>query len=101
MCNKHSSVILELPGGKKIRVDPCLRKEILWLNKHGIETLACCCGHGKYKKSIIYNYNFANGTKYLRVFNLTTKKVFCLSRKKRFYFKDSEGVYYIPELEAI
>ena len=31
----------------KIKVDKCLAPLVKMLNKYGIETIACCCGHGK------------------------------------------------------
>ena len=35
------------------RIDPCLRELIHTLNKLGIITLGCCCGHGKYSKTVV------------------------------------------------
>lgn len=36
---------------KKVKVDKCLVRLVKVLNKYGIETIACCCGHGKTAKS--------------------------------------------------
>ncbi|KKL85456.1 hypothetical protein LCGC14_1954610, partial [marine sediment metagenome] len=36
------------------RIDPCMRDLINALKQQGIETLGCCCGHGKYPMTIIY-----------------------------------------------
>ncbi len=78
------------------RIDPCLKDLIKALNEHGIETLSCCCGHGKYPITIIYRYKnegIMNGNIY----------DFCtgwgIPRKKKFYKKDKQGYYYIPEVQ--
>jgi len=34
-------------------IDACLHRLVQTLNSYGIQTLACCCGHGKTKKSWI------------------------------------------------
>lgn len=34
-------------------VDACLHRLIKTLNSYGIQTIACCCGHGKTKKSYV------------------------------------------------
>jgi len=52
-------------------------------------TLASCCGHGKYPETIVVKtiygmFEWNSGVK--------------IPRKKRFYIKDSEGIYYIPEV---
>ena len=72
------------------RIDTCMRKEIEELNKEGIITLACCCGHGKYPKTIIIKHS---GTK--QPYEYFSKQY--ILRKKRFYKRDKKGVYFIPE----
>jgi len=58
--------------------------------KHcGFKILACCCGHGKYPMTIVYE--IPKRAK----FELFSGKV--IPRKKRFYIKDKQGYYYIPE----
>lgn len=47
--NKPKSV----SGKIEISVDTCLAPLVQMLNDYGIETLACCCGHGKTAKSHI------------------------------------------------
>ncbi|MDP4039850.1 MAG: hypothetical protein Q8P57_04710 [Candidatus Pacearchaeota archaeon] len=53
-------------------------------------TYACCCGHGKYPMTII-----VKNIKSEFVEIVSGKKI---PRKKRFYLKDKQGYYYIPEL---
>lgn len=72
-------------------IDPCMKKEIEKLNKRGIVTLACCCGHGKYPKTIVAKYSL-NDMPYERHIQEY------LPRKKKFYKKDKKGYYYIPEV---
>ena len=38
---------------REIPVDACLARLVQVLNDYGIETIACCCGHGKTSKSNI------------------------------------------------
>ena len=40
-------------GRIEIKVDACIAPLIQMLNDYGIETIACCCGHGKTAKSHI------------------------------------------------
>jgi len=74
--------------GKMIKVDDCIVDEIYkWMN-FGFVTLGSCCGHGKYPKTIVVKDNRMG----LEVFS---GKI--IPRKKRFYRKDKNGFYYIPE----
>lgn len=38
-------------GRREIPVDACIAPLVQVLNDYGIETIACCCGHGKTAKS--------------------------------------------------
>ncbi len=38
-------------GRREIPVDACIAPLVQMLNDYGIETIACCCGHGKTAKS--------------------------------------------------
>ena len=71
-------------------IDPCMKMEIAKLNMHGFMTLACCCGHGKYPMTIIVKSNISESCRELF-------SGIVIPRKKRFYRKDKQGVYYIPE----
>lgn len=71
------------------RIDPCMRPLIRELQIKGIKTLACCCGHGKYPRTIIVEKDEKRIEYYSGVEIL---------RKKRFYRRDAQGIYYIPEL---
>lgn len=64
--------------------------------KTKFRTIMCCCGHNKYKPSLIVintevaefcnmPYDIFSGTQFKH-------------GKKRFYVKDKEGYYYIPEI---
>ncbi len=94
MCNKRNST--EIPYGNQAnqfaKVDDCVAKETIKLNKKGIPTLSSCCGHGIYKKTIVVLHK----DKKTRV-EYFSKKV--IPRIRRFYKKDDEGYYYIPEVE--
>jgi hypothetical protein len=69
-------------------IDPCIKVLIDSLQHFGIETLSCCCGHGKYPMTIVVKSGYGP-------FELVSGTP--IPRKKKFYFKDKQGVYYIPE----
>ncbi len=74
------------------RIDPCMREFIKNLNMSLVGTVkvvSCCCGHGKYPMTIVVNdygltYDLVSGKK--------------IPRKKKFYKRDKQGIYYIPEV---
>ena len=74
------------------RIDPCMRILIQNINELSyskeIQTVACCCGHGKYPMTILLKIDG-------RVFDIVSGKE--IPRTRRFYKKDKDGVYYIPE----
>lgn len=70
-----------------------MREAIRCLNEHGIKTLACCCGHGKYPMTIVIDAGKGIG----RVVPLEIFSGVYLERKKRFYVKKEDGRYVIPE----
>ena len=97
ICDKHSTVIADL-GWKKVRVDSCMREMIERLNKEGIHTLACCCGHnGKHPMTIIYQVTKSPSFEWGRIYELRSGRF--MPRKRLFYRKDKQGYFYIPELK--
>ena len=60
-----------------------------------VKILACCCGHNRYPMTIIVKYKFEvlPGT---NIFDLVSGLY--IPRKRKFYKKDKEGYYYIPEV---
>jgi hypothetical protein len=71
-------------------IDPCLRSELDVMGRAGFRILASCCGHGRYPKTIVIRWRFGKALE----FGSGT----IIPRKRRFYRKDSDGVYYIPEV---
>lgn len=74
------------------RIDKCMRPFIKNLNqgmKGKFELLACCCGHGKYPITIVAR------NKKGQIFDLVSNKD--IPRKRKFYKRDPQGHYYIPE----
>lgn len=84
----------EVKGYNKMsnpRIDKCMQPLISYLKKEIHEEIkACCCGHGKYEKTIVVK----NGEE--TFWELFSGKI--IPRKRRFYKRDNEGYYYIPEL---
>jgi len=56
MCDKRNSVIAKIHGGD-IRLDPCLREQIIKLNYIAPFTVASCCGHYRYPETILVMYD--------------------------------------------
>jgi len=77
--------------GNPRKQDKCLENVLALLNSNGIKTLGSCCGHGKYPCTIIIeSANVA--------FELFSGAI--IPRKKRFYRKDKQGYFYIPEVNG-
>ena len=78
-------------GDKKIRVDKCMVYLIRHINEYmPCVTLGCCSGHGIYPMTIVVQEN--KGLRFELLSNIT------IPRTRRFYKKDKEGHYYIPEV---
>jgi len=43
----------EISGREAVPVDECIAPLVQMLNDYGIETIACCCGHGQASVSSI------------------------------------------------
>ncbi len=83
------------------RIDPCLLDQIKMINENsgsGLKTIASCCGHGKYRATIVVLR--ADGWmlewithKFIGMYNYKKKKQY-----NRIYKKDMSGFYFIPSL---
>jgi len=80
------------PKNDARRIDPCMKRLIEFLNNVGYKTLSCCCGHGKYNMTLIMRNGLGE------IIDLMSGVK--IQRKKRFYKKDKQGYYYIPETIA-
>ncbi len=76
-------------------IDRCLRGLIGALRSSTeFETLASCCGHGKYPMTIITRkrpdgvpFDLMSGAR--------------VQRRRNFYRKDADGFYYLPEASGV
>ncbi len=75
------------PKNDSRRIDLCLKILIEHIEDN-CNTKACCCGHGKYPMTIVCEMNG-------EYFDIVSGKD--IPRKKKFYKKDKQGYYYIPE----
>jgi hypothetical protein len=75
------------------RIDPCLKPLIKWLNSEGYNLRASCCGHSVYPITIVVEGK-KNGKKIF--VDLLTETI--IPRTRKFYKKDKNGIYYIPEV---
>lgn len=92
MCNKRNTTLID-PQSWRIRVDSCLTNLLWLLSNHNFDTLASCCGHGKYNLSIVYRAT--DGVRKELISGVE------IPRSKKFYKKDKEGYYYIPEVVEV
>ena len=75
------------------RIDNCLKKFIKRINKFSeFKTLASCCGHD------IYNATIVMKDKKGDIFELFSRKKLEVKKRNRYYKKDNDGNYYIPEI---
>lgn len=75
------------------RIDKCLVYIIKDLNKSPrLKSLASCCGHGKYNSTIVVKDKKGNIFEYYSNYLLGPRK------RNRYYKKDKEGFYFIPEV---
>lgn len=89
------------------RIDPCMRKLIKWLNnKH--KTISSCCGHGRYNSSVIVKeYREIDGKGQIVFYEIFSGRILRIKKNpldkdpKKFYKRDKQGYYFIPEVEAI
>ena len=76
-------------------IDKCMRPLIKYLQVNLFPLIfkirACCCGHGKYPITVIVEAVKEN--KFYELFTRTP-----IPRKRKFYKKDKDGYYYIPEV---
>ena len=75
------------------RMDRCLVALIHVIRSGGIKTLGSCCGHGRYSMTVVCMGKDG------KVYEAMTGKA--IPRKTRFYKKDSQGYYYIPEINKV
>ncbi len=75
------------------QIDRCMKSLIKFLEKQRYNVVACCCGHAKYPITVV-----------VRTVTLCGKHIFeelftgvTIPRTRRFYKRDIEGYYYIPE----
>jgi len=74
------------------RIDPCMRPIISVLNQYtSLKILGCCCGHDKYDMTIVVEGELM-GNRYELFSGADVPRI------KRFYRRDEEGYYYIPEV---
>ena len=79
-------------------IDKCMMW-VHYINQKNLKVLACCCGHKKYPMTVIVREEiYINGTH-----TGFTIRDWCsniiVPRIRRFYKKDKQGYYYIPEVK--
>jgi len=83
------------PHGRYI--DKCMVGTIRNLRRQGIETLACCCGHGTYPQTIVIRCpEYGIPIEYYTQIRLTGHNG--KPKIRNFYQTDKNGLYFIPEV---
>jgi hypothetical protein len=81
------------------KIDKCMKtlcaSIAFWLPDY-LHIVGCCCGHGKYPLTIVC-HNDAKDINFLMTQEDDVSREIIIPRKKRFYVKDKQGYYYIPE----
>ena len=73
-------------------IDECMKKVVDFINVFGKKrTLASCCGHKKYPMTIVVDIGLSKRVP----FEIFSGEY--LPRQRKFYKKDKQGYYYIPE----
>lgn len=84
------------------RIDPCMKNLLAHLSDAPqIRILASCCGHKKYDLTIVAEFSPTNfqQSKGCQPLIMELKSGVHIPRKKKFYKKDKQGYYFIPEVE--
>jgi hypothetical protein len=75
------------------QIDKCMRPLIGFLRDSDYTTVASCCGHDKYPMTIVVEFINNGIPEYRELLSGTI-----IPRNRRFYKRDNEGYYYIPEV---
>ena len=76
------------------RIDPCLKPLLKWLKSCDYDVVASCCGHSVYPMTIVVRGTTISDVEGFS--DLFSEKV--IPRSRKFYKKDKNGIYYIPEV---
>jgi len=75
------------------RIDKCLIQTINRLNNStNLKALASCCGHNVYNPTIVVKDKLGN------IFEVNSGIALTPKKRNRYYKKDRNGFYYIPEV---
>ena len=92
MCERGTTqeVIID---GKSISIDDCIADDVQAINTDGeFRTLGSCCGHGLYPRTIVVRDEHLP----FKVLEYYTRVP--VPRRRRFYRRDANGFYFIPEI---
>ena len=96
MCQKRSTVIAYISPYTQFRSDKCIRHLLESMNHHGFRTVGSCCGHGGYSMTIVCERQ--RGRRFIGKYYDVVSGIE-IPRTRNFYRLDSEGYYYIPEVD--
>ena len=68
-----------------------MRDYITKIQSWDYNTLGCCCGHDKYRMTVVVETPYGN---------VDFDTSIPIPRKTHFYKRDKDGIFYIPEIEG-
>ena len=96
MCEHGELVLMNELGPHGRLIDKCMKDLIRSLQRNGVKTLGCCCGHGVYPRTIIVETSEGKPPEeYYSRIPLVSKHG--KPRTRNFYKMDKNGLYYLPE----
>lgn len=97
MCKHGDLTLMKELGPHGRYIDSCMVPLIRQLRTKGLETRACCCGHGVYLPTIVIKHpDYRISWEHNSDTPLTTKRGMLV--KRNFYRKDKNGLYFIPKV---
>ena len=77
-------------------IDECMRPFIRWLKEKHV-TMSCCCGHGRYPMTVVVKEGIRDGLDRKIIYReIFSQRI--IPRTRKFYKKDKQGYYYLPEV---
>lgn len=101
MCNAK----LYKNGKPNSRIDKCIKlliqNIIAYLCEEEATIIGSCCGHGKYPMTIIVREEVYDEGRHRGHIIKDWVSGMKIPRKRKFYKRDKEGYYYIPEVSEV
>ena len=81
------------------RIDPCFVDIVKQVQEFGHNTISSCCGHKKYSPSILIRSEDNEVWEWFSVLSIGVYNPNFDKRHNKYYKRDGEGYYFIPDLD--